>query len=168
MLATLVAAFLSTAAPEPLDPDLACIVDRVPAAARAVILTETASEADGPAQAALIDAATACQAERDWTAEYAANAVMIATALILGEEASKHLDSAGISVELIDTWFDRQPREIQTMGHMDDVVGEQVVRHLVGEGVALAHVEANAMQIGIYVGARMILARSADGLGPPS
>ena len=63
MLATLVAAFLSTAAPEPLDPDLACIVDRVPAAARAVILTETASEADGPAQAALIDAATACQAE---------------------------------------------------------------------------------------------------------
>ena len=52
------------------------------------------------------------------------------------------------------------------MGQMDETVGEQVVRHLVGEGVTLPSVEANAMQIGLYVGARMMFARFAAGLGP--
>ena len=51
---------------------------------------------------------------------------------------------------------------------MDEPVGEQVVRHLVGEGLSLANVEANAMQIGIYVGARMMIQRIAAGLGPPN
>jgi hypothetical protein len=88
MFVTLAAALLSTAAPEPLDPDLACIVDRVPATARSVILAETASNVDGSAQAALIEAAITCGTERNWTAEHASNAAMIATGLILGEEAT--------------------------------------------------------------------------------
>ena len=167
MFLTLAAVLLSTAEPEPLDPDLACIVDRVPASARAVILTETASAVDGQAQAALIEASTTCQRERNWTVEHTVNAGMIATAFILGEEAGSHLDKAGIPVGLVDAWFDAQTREVQTMGQMDEIVGEQVVRHLVGEGVTLPSVEANAMQIGLYVGARMMFARIAAGLGPP-
>ena len=47
MFLTLAAVLLASAAPEPLDPDLACIVDRVPASARALILTETASDLQG-------------------------------------------------------------------------------------------------------------------------
>ena len=168
MFVTLAAVLLSTAAPEPLDPDLACIVDRMPATARAVILAEAASNVDGPAQTALIEAAIACGTERNWTPEHASNAAMIATGLILGEEATLYLDQAGISVGLIDSWFDAQPRDIQTMGQMNELVGEQVVRHLVGEGVPLANVEANAMQIGLYVGSRMMIERIAAGLGPPN
>lgn len=166
MFLAIAAVLISAAEPQPLDPDLACIVDRVPASARAVILTETASEADGPAQAALIEAATACQSERNWTTEQTVNVGMIATAFILGEEAGNHLDKAGIPVGLINAWFDTQPREVQTMGQMDDAVGEQVVHHLVGEGVSLPSIEANATQIGFYVGARMMIERIAAGLGP--
>src|SRR4029453_19073411 len=151
MFVTLAAVLLSTAAPEPLDPDLACIVDRVPATARAVILAETASNVDGPAQAALVEVPTACGDERDWTPEHAANVAMIATGVILGEEATLYLDKAGIPVEPIDAWFDAQPQDIQTRGQMDQAVGERVVRHLVDQGLSLADVEANAMQIGIYV-----------------
>ena len=168
MFVTFAAVLLSTAAPEPLDPDLACIVDRVPASARAMMLAETASEVDGPAQAALIEAATACGTERGWAPEHAGNAAMIATGVILGEEATLYLDKAGIPVGPIDAWFDAQPRDVQTMGQMDQAVGERVVRHLVDEGLSLASVEANAMQIGIYVGARMMIERIAAGLGPPN
>ena len=154
---------LLAAQAEPLDPDLACIVDRVPASARAATVGEATSGTGGPARQAFRDATGACARERSWTDDYAAGAGRIAMALVLGEEAEAILLRNGISPDLVHNWFEAQTPEVQRSEPSEEV-GTGLIQHLQAQGVPLDRLNANATTLGLMLGALNMIERIGAGL----
>ena len=163
MLIAAAFALLAAAQAEPLDPDLACIVDRVPASARAATISEATSGTGGSARQAFRDATAACARERSWTDEYAAGAGRIAMALVLGEEAEAILVRNGISPDLVHDWYEAQIPEVRRSEPSEEV-GTRLIEHLQARGVPLERLNANATTIGVMLGALNMIERIGAGL----
>ena len=158
-----VAALLAVAQTEPLDPDLACIVDRIPASARAAVIGEATSGTGGPVRQAFRDATAACARERAWNDEYSADAGRIAMAVVLGEEAEAVLRRNGIAPELVHDWFERQP-DADRRGEPSEAMGVALIDHLASQGIAMDQLLANAPTIGVMLGALNMIERIGAGL----
>jgi hypothetical protein len=164
MFLYLVAASLGTAQAEPLDPNLACIVDRIPMSARAAVLDEAATGEGSAVRQAFRDATDACGRERNWTPQLASGAGRIAAGLVVGEEAAGLLERNGISPDLIHDWFEAQPASIQQNAENSQDPAALLVGHLQAGGVSPERVEANARTIGLLLGALQMIARIGAGL----
>jgi hypothetical protein len=164
MFLVLVAALLGLAQAEPLDPDLVCIVDRIPASARAALLGEAATGEGGAVRQAFRDATDACAGERGWTPQFASGAGRIAAALVLGEESAALLEREGISPDLIHDWFEAQPAAIRQNAENSQDPGMLLVGHLQTGGVPPERLEANAATIGLMLGALHMIERIGAGL----
>ncbi|MFN3726913.1 MAG: hypothetical protein ACK4SZ_11485 [Allosphingosinicella sp.] len=158
-----VAALLAAAQAEPLDPDLACVIDRVPESARATVVEEALSGGGGSARAAFRSATDACARERSWNAEFASGLGRIAMAVVLGEEAEVILRRNGISPDLIHDWFNAQSVAVQ-QGEPSEEVGGRLIEHLQAQGIPLERLSAHAQTIGILLGALNMIERIGAGL----
>ena len=162
MLIAAVALFAAAQA-EPLDPDLACIVDRIPAATRAATIAEAMSGTGGQVRDAFRQATEACARDRAWAADYAAAAGRIAMALVLGEEAEAVLRQNEIPPDLIHNWFAAQSADVR-QSEPSDEIGAALIEHLQAQGIPLARLEAQGTIIGIMLGALNMIERIGAGL----
>ena len=158
-----IAALLASVQAEPLDPDLACIINRVPASTRAATIDEAVSGTGGAVRDAFRNAADACALQRSWSAEFAAGAGRIAMAVVLGEEAEAILRQNGISPNLVHDWFSAQPPEVQR-GEPSEEVGTRLVEHLHAQGIPLERLSAHGQTIGLMLGALNMIERIGAGL----
>jgi len=148
------------------DADIACIVDRIPASARAAVLTEAGSGQSGPVRQAFVDAGIACARERSWNPDVAANIGMRAAGLVLRQEATAALGRLGIAVAPIDRWIEALPAAQRNMDNLPETSMEQLFEGLLASGVTRETVDAHANEIGLYVGARFAEFALAEGRRP--
>jgi hypothetical protein len=161
MFAAVLATLIVQAAPG--ESDVACIVNAVPANLRASLLTEAASGQPGPVHTEIRRATDSCARERGWTTEIARSAGLIALAAMAAEDSGRILNDEGVPAEWIDDWFEQQPTEAWRNPNLGNEVGEQLVRHLESLGLAMARIERNLTNIGIYLGARHLIAHVRAG-----
>ena len=136
------------------DADVACILDRIPASARAAVIEEAGSGQSGPVRQSFVDAGEACARQRSWTPDFAANVGMRAAALVLRQEATAALGRHGIGVAPIERWIEALPPAQRNMDTLPEARMDDLFERIVATGVAQDTVEAQAASIGLYVGAR--------------
>ncbi len=151
--------------PEPLDPDLACIVDRITPAQRGAIVQEADSGRAGPIRDALNQAAATCGRQRSWPPAFQNTVLRLAGSLILAEEAAAMLERQGIDPERIQRWYDSQTADFRARGEISPADGERLVQQLTAEGTAPLTVERNANLIGVLVGALAVIGSTAPSQG---
>ena len=156
-------ALLAAAQPEPVDSDLSCVVDRIPAETRAAIIGEAISGTGGPVRQAFLDATAACARERSWNDAFSTGVGRIAMALVLGQEAETVLSQNGIEPQFVHDWFERQPDTIQRSEPSEET-GTALILHLESQGIAMDRLQANAPTIGIMLGALNMIERIGAGL----
>lgn len=149
-----------------LDPDVACVVDRIHPSARAAVLAEAGSGQNGPVRQAFIDAGAACAQERSWSPDFAANVGMRAAGLVVREEATAALSRQGIGVAPIDRWIDALPPAQRNMDNLPETSMDQLFEMIVASGVERQTVEFQAATIGLYIGARFAEMAIAEGGRP--
>ncbi|MGZ8281819.1 MAG: hypothetical protein ACXWUN_02560 [Allosphingosinicella sp.] len=164
MLIAMVAALVATGQAEPLDPDLACIVDRIPASTRTHVLDEVATGTGGNARQVFQDAAEACADARNWTPELTRTAGRLSAALVVTEESAILLQRNGLSPELVHDWFYAQPAAIQQNVAEGQDPAVLLVEHLLAGGVSQAQLESNAGTIGLMLGAMQLIERIGAGI----
>ena len=155
MFIAVAAALLGVAQTEPLDTNVACIVGRVPTAARTAIIGEALRGEGGPARRAFSDAAADCNEDGTWSDALTNLMVAHGAAIVLRQETTTLLGRAGISVEIIDAWFSSLPPESRSLSEAEDRILNDVHQHLIAQGVPQERVNSHADEIGLYVGARL-------------
>jgi hypothetical protein len=156
------AVLLSVAQAEPLNANLACIVDRIPPSVRESALAEAATGEGASVRQAFDDAAEACARERSWSSEFASDAGRIAAAFVIGEEAEAALRDNGIAPDLVHDWFDAQPASVQqNIGDEDSAA--LLIAHLQTRGTSIERLEANATTLGLMLGVLQMIARIGNG-----
>jgi hypothetical protein len=164
MSVVMAAILLGAAQAEPPNPNIACIVERIPDSVRASALNEAVTGQGGAVQEAFRQATDACARERSWSQYFASGMGRIAAALVIAEEAAARLQREGILPDLIHDWFDAQPAAIQQNADAGQDASALLVSQLQADGVAPARLDANASTIGLMLGALQMLERIGAGL----
>jgi len=155
------AAFLLIAAAQaaPSTADVACIIDRVPPAMYAALVDEAASGEQGPVRRAFEEAAQGCAAARSWSSEHVLATERAAAAQAAIDQASARLERAGISPQLVRSWFAELPAEDQVDGDRVGAAANALIDDIVAAGGTPAMVEANLQNLGVMIGGLSNIAR---------
>ena len=159
------AALIAVQAGSP-DADIACILDRIPASARAAVIAEAGSGMPGPVRQAFVDAGLACARERSWSPDFAASVGMRAAGMVLREQAAAALLRAGVATGPIDRWIEALPAAQRNMDSLSEARMDELFDAIIAAGVTRETVEARAADIGLYVGARFAELELAAGRRP--
>lgn len=163
MLVNLMAIVGAFVQPEPLDPDLACIVDRIAPVTRRALIEEVRSGGRGEVHNAFDQAASACARQRGWQEELRTALLRLAGSLVLAEESAAMLEREGISAERIDRWYQSQTPDFRARGEISPADGGRLVQQLIAEGIAVDALTRNGETIGLYVGALALIESTAAG-----
>jgi hypothetical protein len=162
----LIAAFALLAAAQAGNPDLQCILDRVPAAVRSALADESVQEAptSRPAGDVVVAAANACREQRGWDPEETGRVGVLAFASIMGEQSRARLGRAGIDPRLVVAWFDARSPEARVDPQITDAVSDELIAHLVAAGTSRNLIDAQADNIGALAASLMMIERVGRGL----
>jgi hypothetical protein len=162
----LIAAFALLAAAQVDNPDLDCILDRLPAASRIAV----AEEATGPERAsrpgtdALVAATEACRRQLRWEPGEAASFQVLAHAFVLGDHSRERLRRAGVDPQLILSWFDAQTLAARTDLQISEALMERLVVHLQSAGISDERIESQIETIGGFYASLVLIERLSSGL----
>lgn len=148
------------------DPDVDCILGRVPPAQSAQMAAQVLNGVPSARRNtdALTRAAQLCAQERGWDGDTAGTFAGLALSVIIGTAARERLEAARIDPGVIDRWFDAQSAAMRTRMSFDRADGDRLSAALAASGVAEAAIDANATLIGTYIGVAIMLARVEQGL----
>ena len=151
MLIALPAVMVGAAQPVPSDPDLACIVDRVPASERESLVGEVTSNTRGPIWHALREAGEHCAQQAGWDEDYARATEMAAIAHLLRQAALAGLQRAEIPTPPIDAWVEELPPNQRNLAEMPTEVLVPLLERLRTAGVRPETIASPPIELVMYV-----------------
>ncbi|MEA3041279.1 MAG: hypothetical protein QOC65_768 [Sphingomonadales bacterium] len=161
MLAAIMFILLGSAQAGTSGPDIACILDRLPPAARDAALDEAMAGAPGPAREALLAATGACGRAGAWDDARARRSGDLAAIYLLLAQATSRLEQNGLPPDILRDWYEGQSPAVRD--NLDDEALGDLVARLERAGVSRDRLEANAAMVGALFGALDGLRRAGAG-----